>query len=209
MRQSFFKEVYLVGAGSHTSSVINLLEDNLFIIKGIYDKAIKPNEAIFGHKIIGLLPNDLKKKKIFLSIGDNVKRGDLFDRYKKNLLDGNVVHSNAIVEERVKLGISNQIFAFAYINAGAVIGNNNIINTGAIIEHDVRIGDHNHISIGSTLAGRVKIGNFCFLGASCTIINNINICSNVTIGANSVVIRDIKEPGVYVGIPAKKIIRGR
>jgi serine acetyltransferase len=31
------------------------------------------------------------------------------------------------------------------------------------------------------------------------------VCDNVTIGAGSVVLKDITQPGVYIGIPAKKI----
>lgn len=202
---SSFQGVYIVGAGSHTRSSINLLEDNLFIINGIYDKPRIPNEKIFGHKIIGELPHKLNKKVLFLSCGDNFKRKFLFNKYRKNILKYNCIHSSAIREDITEIGIANQIFAFAYINAGAKIGNNNIINTKALIEHDVQIGDHNHISIGSVIGGSVKIGNLCFLGASSVVINNINICDCVTIGANSVVIRDIKEPGVYVGNPARKI----
>jgi len=45
----------------------------------------------------------------------------------------------------------------------------------------------------------------CLIGAGVVILDKVSICSNVTIGAGSVVTRDINVPGVYVGIPAKKI----
>jgi len=36
------------------------------------------------------------------------------------------------------------------------------------------------------------------------VILPVNICANVIIGAGSVVTRDIVEPGVYAGNPARK-----
>jgi serine acetyltransferase len=35
--------------------------------------------------------------------------------------------------------------------------------------------------------------------------SNINICDNVIIGAGSLVLKDIAEPGVYFGSPAKYV----
>ena len=40
-------------------------------------------------------------------------------------------------------------------------------------------------------------------GADETILP-VNICDKVVIGAGAVVTKDIKEPGVYIGNPAKK-----
>ena len=42
------------------------------------------------------------------------------------------------------------------------------------------------------------------IGSNTTILP-VNICDNVVIGAGAVVTKNITEPGVYVGNPAKKI----
>ena len=49
-----------------------------------------------------------------------------------------------------------------------------------------------------------KIGNHVSIGSNATILP-ISICDNVVIGAGSVVTKDIFEPGVFAGNPAKKI----
>ena len=49
-----------------------------------------------------------------------------------------------------------------------------------------------------------KIGNHVSIGTNATILP-VAICDRVVIGAGSVVTKDITEPGVYAGNPAKKI----
>lgn len=38
-----------------------------------------------------------------------------------------------------------------------------------------------------------------------SVINNLRVCADCIIGAGAVVVRNIEEPGVYVGVPSKKI----
>ena len=49
-----------------------------------------------------------------------------------------------------------------------------------------------------------KIGNHVSIGSNATILP-VNICDNVVIGAGSVVTKDITEPGIYAGNPAKML----
>ena len=50
-----------------------------------------------------------------------------------------------------------------------------------------------------------SFGDNVVVGAGSTLIGPLDICSNVIIGAMSLVNRSITEPGVYAGIPARKI----
>lgn len=54
--------------------------------------------------------------------------------------------------------------------------------------------------------GRVfELGDNVVIGANSVIIGPVYICDNVIIGAMSLVNKDINEPGVYVGVPVKRI----
>ena len=55
------------------------------------------------------------------------------------------------------------------------------------------------------MCGRCEIGDHVFLGAGSTVIDKRKIVDHVIIGAGSTVIKDILEPGIYVGSPARKI----
>jgi acetyltransferase-like isoleucine patch superfamily enzyme len=47
-----------------------------------------------------------------------------------------------------------------------------------------------------------SIGNHVSIGSNATILP-VTICDNVVIGAGSVVTKDITQPGVYAGNPAR------
>ena len=49
------------------------------------------------------------------------------------------------------------------------------------------------------------MGDETWIGAGATVSNNISICSEVMIGAGAVIVKDVKESGIYVGCPSKKI----
>lgn len=55
-------------------------------------------------------------------------------------------------------------------------------------------------------SGYVTIGDNVFIGQNAIITRNVEIGNNVIIGAGSIVTKDCEENGVYVGIPAKKIM---
>jgi serine acetyltransferase len=49
------------------------------------------------------------------------------------------------------------------------------------------------------------LGDNVVIGANSVVIGPVEICDNVVIGAMSLVNRSITEPGVYVGIPVRRI----
>lgn len=53
--------------------------------------------------------------------------------------------------------------------------------------------------------GDIEIGNNVYIGSSCTFNPGIKICDAVTIGSNSSVSRSIKDPGLYVNQPLRRI----
>ena len=197
------KKISIIGAGGHTRSLINILE-NKYEIDGIYDDSFDADnqEFINEYKLVGKIDAITNKKVLVISTGYCEKRQILYNKYKQQILSPNLIHSTSIIEKWTSLGKSNQIFANTCINSNVKMGNNNIINTGAIIEHETCIGNNNHISVKSVLCGSVRVGDQCFIGAGAVVIDRISICDNVTVGAGSIVIRDINYPGIYVGNPA-------
>lgn len=91
------------------------------------------------------------------------------------------------------------------ISSSCVIGDFVKVNTYANIMHDSIIGSFSTIAPNAAIMGRVRIGERCYIGANATIIPNTIICCNTVIGAGAVVNKDIKEPGTYVGVPARRI----
>lgn len=196
----------LFGCGGHARSVISVIRETSREEILLVDENVCPNERILGCRTIKeyrLQPDD----KCMIAIGNIQKRKKIYellsDTEKMQL--GNVHALSALIKEEVFMGKGIFIAANAYVGPQAVIGDNTIINTAAVIEHEVRIGQHVHIAPNATICGRAKIGNEVFCGASSTIIDKVSVCDKVTIGAGAVVTDDIIEPGIYVGVPARKI----
>ena len=82
------------------------------------------------------------------------------------------------------------------------------MNTGASVDHDNVIDDYVHISVGSHLAGNVKVGTKTWIGAGAVVNNDVKICSNCIIGSGAAVVKNIDEPGIFVGVPARKMVDG-
>ena len=80
-----------------------------------------------------------------------------------------------------------------------------VINSLVQIGDNCQLHGNNCIGTNGTSEECAKIGNNVEVGFGTTIIGNISICDNVIIGANSLVNKSIEEPGIYAGIPAKKI----
>lgn len=141
---------------------------------------------------------------LFIAVGNATVRKKLMNRDEGRNFPV-LIHPNAVIADDLVIGAGSVVMAGTVINPGSKIGKGVIVNTSSSVDHDCTIGDYVHVSVGSHLCGTVKIQDSTWIGAGATISNNVNICGECTIGAGTVVVKDINEPGIYVGVPAKKI----
>ena len=133
---------------------------------------------------------------------------------------------NVVVIEPVNLyecsiGDNTFIGPFIEIQKGVEIGRNCRIQSHSFICELVKIGDSCFISHGvmfindtfssghpaggdKTLWKPTTIGNNVSIGSNATILP-VKIIDRVVIGAGSVVTKDILQPGIYAGNPAKRL----
>jgi UDP-3-O-[3-hydroxymyristoyl] glucosamine N-acyltransferase len=57
----------------------------------------------------------------------------------------------------------------------------------------------------AVIGGNVIIGDNVYLGSCSNIREKIYITSDIIIGMNAAVVTNLISPGVYVGVPAKKL----
>lgn len=201
------KELSLIGYSGHAHVCAEVALLNEHIIVGYFElvqMASNPFNLNYMGKGDVLEPSH----NVFVAIGDNALRKKL---YNQAFTNGNaistLIHPKASVSEFAEVQPGTLICAGAIINPLAHIGIGVIINSGAIIEHECKIGNFTHVAPGAVLTGNINVGDLCFIGSNAVIKQGITICSNVTIGMGAVVTKDITEPGTYVGVPARKLIK--
>lgn len=198
------KNISLLGAGGLASEVISILEDSYrYNIEYLFDNTIKEDIKRDGY----LISNEFRNHSPHLmAVGYPSTKKIIIDSIKGYLkLAPPFIHPLGVRGKDVNIGVGSVIYPFVSLTSNISIQPMATINSYVAIGHDCRIGEMFHASPGSIISGNVTIGDRVFLGANSTIKEKIKICSDVIIGAGSLVIRDITEPGVYIGCPAKSM----
>lgn len=206
------KRVAFLGAGSHADAILPMLDLDCYDFIGFFDD--KPIASHDGYPILGKLIDVMsflaskKVEHIFVTIGDNQKRREIFEMVVKEYPQApmNIISKTAVVFSQESIcGSGIFIGHGAFIGSKAMISDNSVINTGAIVEHHSKIGAHCNIAPNATINGLVTLDEEVYVGSSSTIIQLKKICSKVTLGAGAVVVKDIVESGTYVGVPARRL----
>ena len=116
------------------------------------------------------------------------------------------VHPMAyIYPEKVNLELGVCIGPGAGIHNNVKIARDVVIHGHTGIGHGSEIGVGTYISGHVCMGGSVKVGSNCFFGMQTTVYDKTSICDDVTVSVASVVRKNITEPGIYHGNPAKKL----
>ncbi|MEM6885034.1 MAG: acyltransferase [Verrucomicrobiota bacterium] len=104
------------------------------------------------------------------------------------------------IQNNVKIGHRTRIQSHAFICEGVEIGSDSFISHGVMFVNDTfQTGSANR---NPNDWKTTRISSRVTIGSNATILP-VNICSDVVIGAGSVVTKDISEPGIYAGNPAR------
>lgn len=209
------EKIILVGGGGHCKSCIEVVEStDKYLITHILDVPEKVGTSILAYEITGTdddidLYLEDKKNTFLLTIGQT-KSANLRKKLFQKIIakDGNVpviISSKALVSSRTIIGKGSIIMHAAVLNADVIVGENCIINNNVNLEHDAIVGNHTHIATNAVINGNCIIGNEVFIGSNSVVLHGVKITDYTIVGAGSVVVKDIEEPGIYVGNPAKKI----
>jgi acetyltransferase-like isoleucine patch superfamily enzyme len=107
------------------------------------------------------------------------------------------------IQKSVVIGEHCKVQSHSFICELVTIGNDCFIGHGVMFINDV-FSDGGPARGDQSKWKSTKIGNKVSIGSNATILP-VTICDGVVIGAGSVVTKDISEPGIYAGNPAKKL----
>jgi len=138
-----------------------------------------------------------------VSFGKNVKVVEPVNIYGCKIGDDTFIGPFVEIQKNVKIGNNCKIQSHSFICELVTINDSTVIAHGVMFINDL-------FSLGKPANGdknlwkETSIGSNVSIGSNSTILP-VTICDNVVIGAGSVVTKNILEPGIYAGNPAKKI----
>ncbi len=206
--------IVVVGGGGHAKVVIGILRKlESYRILGytdLIDRGTLLDASYLGSdcELEALISrsNELNAVLAVGQVGLGKSRSELWARFHPYALRFPfIVSPDAIVNEGVTGGEGAVVMDGAIVNSGATLGLGAIVNTHSTVEHDVVLSDWVHVAPGAILCGGVTVGSFSMIGAGATVIEGARIGTNCVVGAGATVVRDLTEPGVYVGSPARRI----
>ena len=211
------KSVIVFGASTFASmAAFCLTHDSQWTVKAFtVDKKYLTKSMHEGLPVVPFedLLNDYPPDtaKLLLSIGYTRINGLRMERFQQATESGyeliSYISSRASVWPNQCFGKNCLVFGNAIIQPFATIEDNVIILSGAHVSHHCVIGKHSFISAEATFGGNVTVGERCFIGLGAVIRDGLSIAERSFIGAGAVVIADTEPGGVYVGNPARRIMK--
>lgn len=136
-----------------------------------------------------------------VQFGADVKIVEPVNIYGCSIGDNTFVGPFVEIQKDVSIGNNCKIQSHTFICELVSIGNDCFIGHGVMFVNDL-------FSTGGPARGNkdlwkpTHIGDNVSIGSNATILP-VSICDNAVIGAGAVVTKNISEPGVYVGNPAR------
>ena len=137
-----------------------------------------------------------------VTFGTNVKVVQPANLYGCAIGDDCFIGPFVEIQKDVTIGPRTRIQSHSFVCELVTIG------ADCVVAHGVMFINDTFATGGPARGDKTKwksttIGNHVSIGSNATILP-VSICDHVVIGAGSVVTRDITEPGIYAGNPARK-----
>jgi len=147
-----------------------------------------------------ILHNSQVKDVVF---GKNVKLVQPSNLYGCTIGDDCFVGPFVEIQKNVIIGKATKIQSHSFICEMVKIGDDCFIGHGVMFINDA-FASGEPARGDQTKWKKTEIGDHVYIGSNATILP-VSICSQVVIGAGAVVTKDITQPGIYAGNPAKFI----
>ena len=149
---------------------------------------------------------DPQEYEVVVAVGDPSYRKSIVDSLPKGTKFFTHIHPSVeILGPDVTIGEGSIICAGTILTTNIVLGKHTHLNLQTTIGHDCRVGDYFTTAPGAKISGNCEIGDKVYFGTNASVRQKIKICDEVTIGLNAGVVKDINEPGIYGGVPTKKL----
>lgn len=206
------KRIAIIGAGLLGKQMAHYIKtDQAYNPVGFFDDHVQSVPE--GPPMLGTV-NDVERRyaegafdQLVIGIGyaHSDYRWQCFERFKAGIPFLTFVHSSCWVDETARIGAGSFLMPRCNVADHAVLGENVLLQVGCSINHHSGIDANCFLGPGVTVAGCATVGAGCFLGVGSILIDWVKLAPGVQTGGGAVVIESLPAPGLYVGVPAKKV----
>lgn len=204
-------DICLYGVGGHAREVFEYVQDALLHgqsaaqVVFMADDSHWPGDTFMGGRVIRRADFRPDAFRVVVALGDPASRRALVASLPAGTVFHSVVHPSAVIATSAKIAPGAMIGPGAVVTANATIGAHVILNPHASVAHDSVVCDFVTIAGGARLSGACHVGAGAWVGTNAAIREGICVCAEAVIGMGAMVVRDVTEPGVYAGVPARRI----
>ena len=148
--------------------------------------------------------NNIKFDRIGIvnvKFGKNVKIVEPVNLYGCSIGDDVTIGPFVEIQNNSSIGNRSKIQSHSFVCELVIIGSDCFIGHGVMFIND-KFESGKPANGDKSLWKETLIGDNVSIGSNATILP-IKICNNTVVGAGAVVTKDITEPGVYIGNPAR------
>jgi len=213
------KNIVIIGAGGMGKEVAWLIENinihkptwNIlgFLVDEKYNESW--GKTIYNYPVLGgeaWLQNQNKEINVICAIGSSSARKCIYERIAKysNVKLATLIDPSVRIDKTVHIGEGTIICRNCIVTLDVNIGNGVLMNTGATVGHDSNVGNYCTFLTNSMAAGNTTFGECCEIGSGAFILQGKTVVANTIIAPLSSVLKNIKEPGTYLGNPARLLL---
>jgi sugar O-acyltransferase (sialic acid O-acetyltransferase NeuD family) len=207
------KDIVIYGAGGFGREVLVLIKQintfkPLYNIIGFIDDNQPEGKVINGLKVLGdkqFLLDFRSSIIVAMAIIAPSKPSIVFELKQNHyLVFDNIIHPTIYWDETNTIKEGNILCHGMNMTCNINIGSFNIFNGRVGLGHDVNIGSYHLFGPNAFIAGSVNIGDNNVFAMNSSVLQKKKIGDGNTINMNSVLIKNIKNNGLYFGVPAIK-----
>ena len=202
------RDLFIVGAGGFGREAIWTVERiNMWSQEPVWniigyaddDPKWKKGDNFEGYPMLGSVEEASKDHpgaSVFIAIGNNVKRADLYRRLRGHDFPA-IIDPKAQISPTTEYKHGTYIAAGAVVQVGAELGKFTLLGSNAVVSHDAVLGDFVNLGPGSVIASGVKVGNSVSFFANCSTRPWITIGEGALISCGTGVREDV-QPGAQI-----------
>ena len=201
------------GFGHEVACIVNQINEvePTWNLLGYVDDGVEAGTACKFGKVLGNLEvlNGWKTPvSVVIAIGSPKYLELLPGRITNPLVDfPNIIAPNVFYFDResVSMGKGNIITFGCRFSCNVRLGDFNVLDGCISFGHDAVLGSYNMLFPEVRISGQTTVGDRNYFGSRCFAAQGLKIGDGNRFGAGTYILRKIKDGGLYMGNPAKKV----